>query len=602
MTPSHAPKGPPLHEPLGVPSAILESEPPTDNTKPSQDTFTASSASQNVPPSPLIPPSPKPQPYEADATPPRDDSPSVQVKEELAVDVGPHPGVAAKPAQVRNGNLNLPSSVRAAEPSSSADRPSAGDDDNGPLQEDGTIKGQMDVHITNENPVVVAVEAKQKGHAECDDIPQLGSTAAESAEKAPVDMAPAPVLDGMTAPTNEGVVNPATYSMGRLRLNEPGKVGTEKEVQEDATAAQGDRFVFEGVQAHDHNTAKNGHSDENSAISQVPADTAPTLEPEGTFDHSEICATPPTQPEPTEKLEGSLNTPIVDRVKEESVKDPSQSTISEQEPTALSPSVKTSEGATSQWADPVVEATERSPFPDAADATVDKESDPVVPPHDAVEVKEQPEGDAIVADKTKEGALSVAVDVENLTPYGAQGPDSAVKETGSVLPIQQEEGMTSTASGTEAPIDVQYPTSVEPADAIPAELAFAAPDSQSNIEDPVEPSLPPADGLEAPNYSQASHLEATEATSSTQENPATVQLPASTEPEPTEDSTSALPPEEPVIGVQAKPDEYKSEEIPEEGAKKFSQPVLNADPAQEEGKQEEAAESTEAGAYRPSVL
>ena len=584
LIPSHIPKDLRLPKPSDVPTSILEHGSPTENTKPLQDTLITSSASQGVPPSPPIPPSQEPQLYEP---PPRNDPPSGQVKEELAVEVRPHSEVAAKPARVMDGNLRPASSARAAEPSSSADRPSASDNDNGPSQEGGTVRGKVDVRITNENLVVVAEEAKQLGHAEFGEKSQLGVTVAEPAEKAPVDMAPAPVLDEMIAPTNEGALNPAPQSTGRPNLNDPGSRGTEKGVQEDATAA--DHVVLEGVRTNGHERAKYARSDENCADSQVPADTVPadtvpTPELKEKLDHSEICATP-SQPEPAESLEGTPNIPTVDRVKEESAKSPSQFTTGEQDPTATWPSTKTSEDATSRRVEPVAEAAEPAPISDTACGTMDKESEPTVPPHDQGEMKEQPERDIIVANKTKE-APPLAIDLENLTRSDAQSPDPTVTETERALSIEEEGGMTSTAPGLEAPIqhatNLQSPTSAEQPEgtlAQVAELTFTSPDPQTNA-----------------NYPRVSLLEGTEATSPTQENVAALS-PANTAPDLMGDSTSATLSEEPAVIVHPEPDGYKPKDIPEEGANHFIQPVLNAGPAQGEVKQEEAAEPTETGVY-----
>ena len=581
LIPSHIPKDLRLPKPLDVPSTSLEHGPPTENTKPLQDTPITSSASQGVAPSPPIPPPQKPQLYEA---PPRNDSPSGQVQEELAVEVNPHSEVAAKPAWVMDGNLNLASSVRADEPSSSADWPSAGDDDNGFSQEGGTIRGEVDARITNENPAVVAQEAAQLGHAECCEKSQLRATVAERAEKAPVDMAPTRVLDEMFAPTNEGVLNPAAQCTGRLRPNEPGSGGTEKEAQEDVTAACGDHVVLEGVQTNSHGRAKYPHGDENFADSQVPADTVPPPTLKETLDHSELCATR-SQPGPAECLEETPHVPTVDGVKEASTKGPSQFTTGERDPTATWPSAKTSEGATSQGADLVAEAADPAPISDTACATIDKESEPIVPPHDQGEMKEQPERDGIVANKTKD-ALPLAIDLENLTRYDAQGPDPAVTGTERGLSTEEEEGMMSTALVLEAPkqyaTDSQSPTSAERPEGIlaqVAELTFASPDPQSNA-----------------NYLQVSHSEGTEAISPTQENIAALS-PANSALDLVGDPTSATLSEETAVIVQAEPDEYKSKDIPDEGADHFIQPVLNACPAQGEEKLEEAGELTETGVY-----
>ena len=580
------PNSPPSHKSMDVPSTILEFEPPTDNNELSQDTHITASASEDVPPTPAVPPSPKPQPYEPEVTPPHDDAPSEQVHDEHAVDIESQAKVIAEPALVANGDLNPPSSVTTVERSPNADSPSIGGGDHGLSQENGPMEREVAAPVTNENSVVVA-DANQNGHAECDDELQLDATVAEPAEESPVDTNPASIPDKVNACTNETIVNPPDLSTERLSPNEPGGTEKEKGPPEDATVAHGDAVVWEGVQANGHVSANCGHTGENPADSQVPLDATPTSMPNETVDHSETHATPPCQPGPVEGLDETPTVvSIVDRAKEESVEDPLQGTAGAQETTVLSPSVETAEGATYQPVEPVVETTGHPPASDPTCATVDKGSEPVIPPHDQAEVKEQPEGDAITADESKEEALSAAVDVEN----SAQGPGL---ERGQALPGQQEEGTICTTP-------VPDTTSVEPAEDIPAqsaELFSTASDSQSNIEDPVDPPLPPPDRPEAAYHPQGSHLGGTKAVASARAGITTASLPANDKLNLAEDSISA-PPEEPIADVQAETEEGKLEDIHMESGGDLTAPASNTEPAQGEVNQEKAVELTKEGTYR----
>lgn len=567
LTPSQVPSGPPLHQNLDVPSTIHESEPPTDNAEPLQDTFTAPSPSQDAPPTP---PSAMPQPYEADVTP-RDEPLGEQVQtrsEGHAVDVDPQPEVAAEPTLVASGNLNALSPVPAAEPSSSADSPSAGGDGNGPSRENGTIDGEMDAQVTNETSVALAKQAKQNGHAEGGDKSQLEATVAEPAEESPADTAPAPVLDETTVHAKQ--MNPTLLApTERMRPNETGRTDTGKEAREHAPVAHGDVAVSEAVPAKGHDSARGDHGGDNPTDTEEPADVVPTPVPNETDSRSETDAQLPSQQEPAESLD---ETSMVDRAKEGSAEHPSQPTTGDQDPTALPLSAETTEVATSQSAELVIQAAEPLPSSDPAYATVDKGSELVTSPHGQTEVEEQPERNAIVTGESKEEAPPTAIDVEN-SISAPQCPESAVKETEQAASGQQEEGTTSATpvheTPTQAATDAQDPAPTEPGEDIPAqlvELASTAPDPQANTKDPVVPSLPLVDRPEAIN-------------------------------DLAEDSTLAAQPEEPDVNVQAETEEHELEGIPKEGGDDLAQPVSNADPAQRELEQEEAVGSTEGGMY-----
>lgn len=587
-TPSQLPTSSSLHKSLGVPPTIQESEAPTDNTDPLQDTPTTPSASQDVPSTPAVRHSPKPHLYEADVTP-HNDTPSEHVQEGHAADV------AAEPVPVANGNLNTPSSVPAA-----ADGPPAVNDDNGPSQENDIVKGELGAHVTNESSLVVAEEAGQNGHTECDDKPQLEAILTGLADDAPIDSTAAPILDNTTAHTNETNIHLQAPSTEILRPNESGDTGTDKEAPEDATVPQGDPFVLEGVQVNGHASAKDEHGGENSAdSSQVPADTATTPVPNEPVDHSETAASPPSLPAPTERLdETPTAVPIVGRVTDELAGDPPQLPTGEQDAATLSLSAETTEGATSQPVETVVEAAEPPPS-DSGRAIVDKGSEPGMLQHgDEPEVKEQLEMDGIVKE-----APPAVVDFEDST-CAPQCLEPVVKETEQAFSSQQEEGTMSAAPVLETPTpsatDVQSQTFTEPAEYIPAQptvLASAAPDMQPSTEGAVEPSLPPAGRPEATNHPQGSQLGVTEAIISIEGDIATASLPASAEPTLADDTTPAPRPEEPIINVQAETDEHEPEGTPKEGADELAQPGSNADSAQGEVK-EEAAEFTKEGTYR----
>jgi hypothetical protein len=588
-TPSQLPTSSPLHKSLGVPPTIQESEAPTDNTEPLQDTPTAPSASQDVPSTPAVRHSPKPHLYEADVT--HGDTPSEHVQEGHTADV------AAEPVLVANGNLNTPSSVPAA-----ADGPPAVSGDIGPSQENDNVKGELGAHVTNESSMVIAEEAGQNGHTECDDKPQLEAIVTEPADDAP-DSTAAPVLDKTNAHTNETNIHLQAPSTEILRPNESGDTGTVKEAPEDATVPRGDPFVLEGVQVNGHDSAKGEHGGENSAdSSQVPAGTATTPVPNEPVDHSETAASPPSLPVPTERPdETPTAVPIVGRVTDELAGDPPQPPTGEQDAVALSLSAETTEGATSQPVEPVIEAAEPPPS-DWGGATVDKGSEPGVLQHDDTDVKEQLETYSIA-----KGAPPAVVGFEDSSEDSTCAPqclEPVVKETEQAFSSQQEERTMSAAPVLETPTpsatDAQDQTSTEPAGYIPAqstELASAAPDMQPNTEGAVEPSLPPAGRPEATNHPQGSQLGVTEAVVSTEGDIATASLPASAEPTLADNATPAPPPEEPIINVQAETDERKPEDTPKEGADELAQPGSNADSDQGEVK-EEAAEFTKEGTYR----
>jgi hypothetical protein len=511
-------------------------------------------------------------PHETDVTP-RDEPPSAQVQEGHAADVDPQPEVAAQPSSIASSNLNAPSSVLAAELSSNADGSPAGEIDNGPSQEDDTIKEEKGAQVTDENSVVPAKHARQDGHTECDGEPQLEPPVVEPTGELLADTTPAPVLDETTAHTNETSMTTSAPSREGPGRNEPGGTDMGKEPPEYATVAHGDAVILEAVPANDQDSARDEHGGENSVETELPADITPTPVPNETTGHSETDEPLSSQQEPAERIEETLTTvPMVDRAKEESAEDPSQPTIGDQDPRALPLSAETTEVATSQAVELVIQAAEPIPSSDPACETVNKGAELATPPHVQTEVEGQSEGNAIATGEPKEEALPMVVDVED--PTSAQCPQSAVKETGQADSSQQEEGTTSAALVHEAPThaltDAQDSASAEPAEGTPhqsMELASAAPDLQANTKDPVVPSLPLVDRAEATND----------------------------QPDLAEDpTTTTSPPEEPAVNVQAETEECESSGVPKEDGDDL---VSNAEPSQREVKQDEAVELTEGGMY-----
>ncbi len=440
---------PPLHKSLDVLSTIHEYEPLADNTEPLEDTLTASSASQGVPPTAH---STMPPPHEEEVTP-RDGPPSEQMQEGHAVEIGSQPEVAAEVAS-GNGDLNGPISVSAAEPSSSADSPSAGGGDNGLLQESDI---EMDAQVTNENSVALAKQAKKNGHGECDDKAKPEATVAERTERSP-DTNQAPFLDETTTHTNETAIILSSPSAERLRPSEAGGTEVGKEAPEYATVAHGDVVVLEAVPASGHDSAKDAYGIKDPAKTEEPADVTPTLVPNETTGHSESDVPHSIQQELSEGPYESLTAvTMAGSAKVGSTGDPS---TGDQDP-ALPLSAETTVAATSNNA----------------------------------------------TGELKEEALPTLVDVENLT-FSPQCQESAVKEPGQAAPSKQEGWTTNAVPVHEEQAQTATDTHTQdlapagPADGIPAQsvgLSPTAPDPQVSTKDPVVPSLPLVDRPEATN-------------------------------------------------------------------------------------------------------
>ena len=446
-SPSQLPVTPPLHKSLNIISTIHEYEPLTDNTELLEDTVTVSSTSRGVQPTAH---SAMPQPHEAEVTP-RDGPPSEQMKEGHAFEVGSQSEVAA---EVTSGNLNPPFSVSTAEPSSNADRPSAVIGNNGLLQENSTMKGEMDAPAINQNSVTLAEQAKKNGHGECDDKAKPEATVAERTEQSPADTTPALFLDETTTHTNERAIIPSSPPAEGLRPSEAGGTEVGKEAPEHATVAHGDVIVLGAVPASGHDSAKDAYK--NPAKTEEPTDITPTLVPNETTGHSENDAPCSSQQELPERLHETLTAvTMVDSAKVGSTGDPS---TGDQDP-ALPLSAETTVVPTSNNA----------------------------------------------TGELKEEALPTLVDVENLT-FAAQCQEPAVKGPGWATPSKQEGWTTSAVPVHEAQAQTPIATHTQDlAPAAPAEdvlaqsvgLSSAAPDSQVGTKDPVVPPLPFHDRPEA---------------------------------------------------------------------------------------------------------